>query len=298
MLISKRKYYRNFYIAMMVVSLLLFISGLIANNYLFHINVIGKICKYALIGEAVVIAMVIAVILLKYGGIKKYTAHKLNDLLKQSDKDRDIIEQQIIQCRKNIDLKTKKKARILDMYLDEKISEEEFISQRADIDKQIAAIQETLNELESLYGMEDVKQNSSKQICKLISEGKAEGFNKELFDLIVKQIVIGGKRSDGVDDPKSLHYELINYNLNTDMKKVVRKGILYYTMDIDMEKAMEEENGKKKEINDVYSFYSDHTCGDMRSLREDKCNARSLNLETQLFWRAKREQNFLILIDK
>lgn len=77
MLISKRKYYRNFYIAMMVVSLLLFISGLIANNYLFHINVIGKICKYALIGEAVVIAMVIAVILLKYSGIKKYTAHAL-----------------------------------------------------------------------------------------------------------------------------------------------------------------------------------------------------------------------------
>lgn len=76
MLISKRKYYRNFYIAMMVVSLLLFISGLIANNYLFHINVIGKICKYALIGEAVIIAMVIAVILLKYGGIKKYTAHE------------------------------------------------------------------------------------------------------------------------------------------------------------------------------------------------------------------------------
>ena len=39
-------------------------------------------------------------------------------------------------------------------------------------------------------------------------------------------------------------------------------------------------------------------CGDLRPLREDKCNARSLNLETQLFWRVKREQNFLILIDK
>ena len=77
MLISKRKYYRNFYIAMMVVSLLLFISGLIANNYLFHINVIDKICKYALICEAVIIVMVSAVILLKYGGIKKYTAHAL-----------------------------------------------------------------------------------------------------------------------------------------------------------------------------------------------------------------------------
>lgn len=77
MLISKRKYYRNFYIAMMVVGLLLFISGSIANNYMFHINVIDKICKYALICEAVIIAMVIAVILLKYGGIKKYTAHAL-----------------------------------------------------------------------------------------------------------------------------------------------------------------------------------------------------------------------------
>lgn len=77
MLISKRKYYRNFYIAMMVVGLLIFISGSIANNYMFHINVIDKICKYALIGEAVIIAMVIAVILLKYGGIKKYTAHAL-----------------------------------------------------------------------------------------------------------------------------------------------------------------------------------------------------------------------------
>ncbi len=77
MLISKKKYYRNFYIAMMVVSLLLFISGLIANIYLFRINVIGKICKYALIGEVIIIAVVIAVILLKYGGIKKYTAHAL-----------------------------------------------------------------------------------------------------------------------------------------------------------------------------------------------------------------------------
>ena len=125
------------------------------------------------------------------------------------------------------------------MFLDETISEDEFESQRKDLDKQIASIQETLNELESLCGFEDVKQTSSKQISKLISEGKTEGFNKELFDLLVKQIVIGGKRSDGVDDSKSLHYELINYNLNTDMKKVVQDGMLRYTMDFDMQEAME-----------------------------------------------------------
>ena len=93
----------------------------------------------------------------------------------------------------------------------------------------------------------------------MISEGKAEGFNKELFDLLVSQIVIGGKRSDGVDDPKSLHYELINYNLNTDLHKVVKDGMLRYTMDCDMTKVMEEENGKKKEVSDLYSFYSENT---------------------------------------
>ncbi len=129
------------------------------------------------------------------------TADKLNALLRKSDQDKDMLEQQITQYQKQIKLKTKKKAKILDMYLDEQISEEEFTLQRADIDKQIASIQESLNELESLCDYEDVKQNSSKQISKLISEGKAEGFNKELFDLLVSQIVIGGKRSDGVDDP-------------------------------------------------------------------------------------------------
>ncbi len=187
------------------------------------------------------------------------TADKLNSLLKKSDQDKSMLEQQIIQCRKNIDLKIKKKAKILDMYLEENITEEEFTSQREDIDKQITSIQETLNELESLCGFEDIKQNSSKQISKLISEGKSEGFNKELFDLLVKQIVIGGKRSDGVDDPKSLHYELINYNLNTDMKKVVQDGMLRYTVEFDMENAMDEKSGKKK-LNDLYSLYSDDTC--------------------------------------
>lgn len=44
---------------------------------------------------------------------------------------------------------------------------------------------------------------------------------------------------------------------------------------------------------DVNAIPDFTACGNLRSLREDKCNARSLNLETQLFWRAEREQNFL-----
>ena len=43
MLISKRKYYRNFYLLMIVAGLLIFISGSVANKYLFNIDMIDKI---------------------------------------------------------------------------------------------------------------------------------------------------------------------------------------------------------------------------------------------------------------
>lgn len=52
-------------------------------------------------------------------------------------------------------------------------------------------------------------------------------------------------------------------------------------------------SSKIGEAGEMCSPADTDTCGNMRSLSEDKCNARSLNLETQLFWRAKREQNFL-----
>lgn len=72
MLISKRKYYRNFYLMMMVAGLFIFISGSVANQYLLHINMIDKICRYAIIMEAVIVGIVMVVILLKYKGIKKH----------------------------------------------------------------------------------------------------------------------------------------------------------------------------------------------------------------------------------
>lgn len=188
------------------------------------------------------------------------SSEKINELLKKSAENKDVFKEQIQQLRRNIDLKIKKKSKILDMYLDEKISEEEFTNQREVIDKEIESIKKSLNELESLFEYEDIKTNTSKQISNMINEGKAEGFNKELFDLIIRKITIGGKRSDGVDDPRSLHFELIDYNLSTDMKKVVKDGELRYTMDGRFEEELIIENSKKKEINDLYSFYSENPC--------------------------------------
>ena len=72
MLISKRKYYRNFCLFIIVAGLLIFISGSVANKYLLHIDMIDKICRYAILLEIAIIGMVIVIILLKHKGIKSY----------------------------------------------------------------------------------------------------------------------------------------------------------------------------------------------------------------------------------
>ena len=70
MVISKRKYYRNYLIAMLIVGVIIFLSTPIANRYLFHISIINEICKYAIIAEGITIFTVIVIGLIKNKGIK------------------------------------------------------------------------------------------------------------------------------------------------------------------------------------------------------------------------------------
>ena len=72
MIISKRKYYCNFFIAMMVVGALMFIGAPIANRYLFHLPLIGDICRCAVIAEVIIIVAVIIINLIKHHGIRGY----------------------------------------------------------------------------------------------------------------------------------------------------------------------------------------------------------------------------------
>lgn len=74
MVISKRKYYCDFYLCIMVVGLLIFISGPIANKYLFHVDIIDEVCRYALITEIGICSLVAIVILLLNKGIKNYVS--------------------------------------------------------------------------------------------------------------------------------------------------------------------------------------------------------------------------------
>lgn len=70
--ISKRKYYRNFLFAIMVIGALIFIGALVANQYYYHFEIVNKICKNALISEITIIITVWLIILVKNKGIKNY----------------------------------------------------------------------------------------------------------------------------------------------------------------------------------------------------------------------------------
>lgn len=192
---------------------------------------------------------------------------QLRKLLKQSDKKKDKLAVEIDKCKNAIKLKTKKKAKILEMYLDEKITEEEFDKQRADIDEEISSMQKWLNDLETDINIENITNNTSIQVNKIVDEGGADTFNKDLFELLVNKIVIGGKRSDNVDDPKSLHFELNPYNLSTDLQRTTKNGMIHYTFDNSLEEVLRKDalSDKKKETSndnsDLYPFDSDGTCG-------------------------------------
>lgn len=77
MIISKRKYYCNYFLCMMVVGVLLFVSAPIANKYLFHINMVDDICRYAIGTEIIIIVAVITVILINNRGLKNYISNRI-----------------------------------------------------------------------------------------------------------------------------------------------------------------------------------------------------------------------------
>lgn len=77
MIISKRKYYCNYFIAMSVVGVLIFLSAPIANKYLFNIKLINDICKYAILAEVIIIIAVIVINILKNRGIKNFISNRI-----------------------------------------------------------------------------------------------------------------------------------------------------------------------------------------------------------------------------
>ena len=78
MIISKRKYYCDFIIALMFVGVLIFIGTPIVNKYFLHKEIINEVCLYAITVEIIILIIVIIFILIRYKGLKNFIVyHKL-----------------------------------------------------------------------------------------------------------------------------------------------------------------------------------------------------------------------------
>ena len=62
---------------MMIVGVLIFVSAPIVNKYLFHINMVDDICRYAIGTEIIIIVAVITVILINNRGLKNYISNRI-----------------------------------------------------------------------------------------------------------------------------------------------------------------------------------------------------------------------------
>ena len=68
--ISKRKYYCNFFFAMIVAGVLILLSAPLANKYVFHISIVNKICAYATIIMVMILCVIIVIEIVANKGIK------------------------------------------------------------------------------------------------------------------------------------------------------------------------------------------------------------------------------------
>ncbi len=186
---------------------------------------------------------------------------RLGTILKQSEKNIDLIEEQINKCNRNIETIKKKKSKLFDLLLEDNITEEQYYSRSALLDEEMESSCKMMDDLSATINYEGQKGNTALQIRRLINEGKAEGFNEELFNYIIDKIIIGGKRLDGTDDPRSLHFDLNVNNLQTDMvTKIDENGIVRYTCDSDIQNV--DINSGEDTNSELCTFYNVSPCGD------------------------------------
>ena len=179
---------------------------------------------------------------------------RIEQALTQFQTQTDKYREQIKLYQNNLEQKNRKRQKLIDLYLEDEIDKAEYMEKLEVTDHEIKMIQQTIDQVNNRIGEEKVKSNSIQQIQKLINEGSAEGFNETLFDLFVERIIVGGKRSDGKDDPRMLHYELKAYNLCTDMECELIEGVPHY-----IEKKRDDV--ARDDDNNAYSLYNDYTCG-------------------------------------
>lgn len=167
---------------------------------------------------------------------------------------------QIENCERKITQKEKKRSRLVEIYTDGDITKQEFLIEKDKINKEINDIKTYLDDLYKRLDKEKEVKKTRKQLLSLIQNGAIEGFNKELFDLLIDKITIGGKVFDldagkYIDNPTSLHFDFKLENLSTGLiLKEIEDGVFRYTMDADYEKLSEKIKKSKKGTREMYTI--------------------------------------------
>lgn len=77
MVISKRKYYRNFLLTMLITGVVLLFAASVVDKYVIHTYVVGRICRKMLVMIILAICACVIMALLKNRGIKNYVSKRI-----------------------------------------------------------------------------------------------------------------------------------------------------------------------------------------------------------------------------
>lgn len=77
MVISKRKYYRNFLLTMLITGVVLLFAASVVDKYVIHTYVVGRICRKMLVMIILAICTCVIMTLLKNRGIKNYVSKRI-----------------------------------------------------------------------------------------------------------------------------------------------------------------------------------------------------------------------------
>lgn len=77
MVISKRKYYRNFLLTMLITGVVLLFAASVVDKYVIHTYVVGRICRKMLVMIILAICACVIMTLLRNRGIKNYVSKRI-----------------------------------------------------------------------------------------------------------------------------------------------------------------------------------------------------------------------------
>ena len=140
------------------------------------------------------------------------------DLLRRVEQDNSMIEKQIQIIENDIAKNMRKRQKLIDSMLEEKITQEEFDSLMEPLRKTIEQQQDMIQSFRQECEHEKRQVASIQEIRTLTHNGDINAFNTRLFNLIVDHIDIGGleRNNEGelISNPKRIDFALIYDNLD------------------------------------------------------------------------------------